>query len=44
MLEKSIYKVILFGGAIGVPVEFKSREEISENPATESQKVNIYIV
>jgi len=39
MVEKSVYKAILFGvavgDAIGVPVEFKSRESIAQNPVTE---------
>ena len=39
MTEKNIYKDILFGvavgDALGVPVEFDSRQEISQNPVTD---------
>jgi ADP-ribosylglycohydrolase len=39
MTEKNIYKDILFGvavgDALGVPVEFKSRQKIGEKPVTE---------
>ena len=39
MTERNIYKDILFGvaigDAIGVPVEFNSRNEIAENPVTD---------
>ena len=39
MPEKNIYQAILFGiavgDALGVPVEFESREKIAKNPVTD---------
>jgi len=46
MREKSIYKDILFGiavgDALGVPVEFKSRQAIEQNPVTEMKGFGTY--
>lgn len=46
MTEKNIYKDILFGvavgDALGVPVEFKSRQTISQNPVTDMTGFGTY--
>jgi ADP-ribosyl-[dinitrogen reductase] hydrolase len=46
MTDRNIYKDILFGvavgDALGVPVEFKSRETIAENPVTDMTGFGTY--
>jgi ADP-ribosyl-[dinitrogen reductase] hydrolase len=46
MRERNIYKDILFGvavgDALGVPVEFNSREKISQKPVTDMTGFGTY--